>query len=104
MLSLAQRVARKEKIRIEVDPCICGKREIADLVRGLESATKQLGGESHMLRPARDPNGEVAINHPLKALQTPTFSEFIPDLAEPKSYRMVTEARAGNATQHDIGE
>ena len=82
VLHLDERISRREKVRIHVDAAVCGKCEIADLVRGLEPATQQVPTSQDMLRPGRDPIPERHVGSGLEALQPALFDQFIAEMAE----------------------
>ena len=53
-LHLVERIARREKVRVQVVAAIRRKSEIADLVCGLERATHQIAASPDMSRPWHD--------------------------------------------------
>src|SRR5438445_681187 len=53
-LHLIERIARREKVRVQVGATVRRKSEVTDLVRHLKCATHQITARSDVSRPGRD--------------------------------------------------
>jgi hypothetical protein len=58
-LHVAQRVARDQKTGAQRGVRVVYKREIADLVRDIESAARQVDAGPHVFHPGCDKGGEI---------------------------------------------
>src|SRR6266478_8547967 len=94
-LHLIERIARREKVRVEVAAAVPSKSEVTDLVRRLKRATHQIAASPDMSRPGRDYTSKVKIGPCLEALQPALFDQFVAEPAESKSGLIVAEARSG---------
>jgi len=94
-LHLIERIARREKVRVQVGAAVRRKSEVTDLVRRLKRATHQIAASPDMSRPGRDDTSKVEIGPDLEALQPALFDQFVAEPAESKSGLVVAEARSG---------
>src|SRR5260370_21417390 len=69
-LHVAQRVARDQKTRVQREVRLGYKREIADLLRHIESAARQDAAGPHVFHPGSDKVGELYISARLAKLHT----------------------------------
>ena len=103
-MRLIKRIARREKVRVQVAATVRRKSEVADLVRGLERAAHQISAGPDVLRPRQDDISKVHVGPGLEALQPALFDQVIAEPAESKAGLVVAEARAGEQAQRYIGE
>src|SRR5260370_27064187 len=61
-LHVAQRVARDQKTRVQREVRLGHKREIADLVRDIESAARQVEAGPHVFDPGGDKGGGIWVS------------------------------------------
>src|SRR6266700_3334244 len=94
-LHLIERIARREKVRVQVGAAVRRKSEVTDLVRRFKRATHQIAASPDMSRPGRDDTSKVEIGPDLEALQPALFDQFVAEPAESKSGLIVAEARSG---------
>src|ERR1700751_1011646 len=86
---------RREKVRVQVQAAVRRKREIADLVCGLELPTQQIAGSLDMFRPGHDKISKAHIGPGLEAPQSAFFDQFIAKPAESESGLVAAEMWAG---------
>src|SRR5260370_8352776 len=78
-LHVAQRVARDQKTRVHREVRFGYKREIADLVRDIESAAGKVDAGSHVLHPGGDNGGAIYRSPPLAPLPPSHYSDLTAD-------------------------
>src|SRR5438128_9472193 len=66
-LHLIERIARREKVRVQVGAAVRRKSEVTDLVRRLERATHQIAASPDVFRPRQDDISKVHIGSGLEA-------------------------------------
>jgi len=95
-LHLDERIARREKVRVQIGTAVSCKGKVANLVCGLERPTQQIAGSLDVSRPGEDLNCKVIIGPGLETLQSAFFDQIIAELAEAKPGLVVTKARASD--------
>src|SRR5882724_1373028 len=103
-LHLNERISRREKVRVQVVAAISRKGEVADFVRGIESATHQIAASLDMSCPWHDDISERHIGTGLEARQSAFFDQFIAEPTKSKAVLVVAETRSGDDAKPDIGE
>src|SRR4029077_11640483 len=103
-LYLNERIARREKGRVQVQAAVRRQGEIADLVRGLELPTQQIAASLDMFRPGHDKISKAHIGPGLEAPQSAFFDQFIAKPAESTSGCVVVEMWTGDHAKPYIGE
>ena len=104
MLHLRERIARREKVRIQVDAAVRRKGEVTNLVCRLKRATHQVAASPDMFRPGHHVNCEEHTGPGQETLQAAFFDQFIAEAAETKSGLVVAEMRSGYHAKRYIGE
>ncbi len=104
-LHLIKRIARREKVRVQLVAAERRKIRVAALGCRLERATQRITGSPDMSRPRYEDISKVHIGPGLEAPQPALFDQVIAELAESKSGLVVAEARPGDrAANPHIGE
>src|SRR5882672_5077555 len=101
---LGKRIARREKVGIQLVAAVGGVSEIADLVRRFECAAHDIAASPDMSRPGHNAISKLHISPGLETRQSAAFDEVIAELTESIYGRaIVAEARAGDHGQPYIG-
>jgi hypothetical protein len=103
-LHLAQRVARDEKVRVQVGAAVRCDSEVAVLACGFESVMHHVAAGLHVAHPAHDESGVFPISARLEAGRPALSNEIIAELAESKSRLTIAETWSGNPSERDKGE
>src|SRR5215471_3118081 len=90
-LHLHERIACRQKVRVQVHAAVCREREVADFIRGLEPAAYQITTSPDMFRPRHDVTSEHHRSLGLKPLQAAFFNQFIGELTESRSGVVIAE-------------
>src|SRR3984893_2495599 len=102
---LGKRIARREKVRVQLVAAVGGVSEVADLVCRLERAAHQIAASPDMSRPGQNAISKVHIGPGLETRQSASFDQVIAELTETIYYGLiVAEARAGDHGQPYIGD
>jgi hypothetical protein len=102
-LHLIERIAGREKVRVQVSTAVPGKSEVTELVRRLECAAYQITAGADMFRPRQDHISEDTIGPGLEALQSALLHKIAAKPAESKSGLVVAEACSGDQAKDHIG-
>src|SRR6202162_3842546 len=70
---LGKRIARREKVRVQLVAAVGGVSEVADLVCRLERAAHQIAASPDMSRPRHDDISKVHVGPGLEARQSAFF-------------------------------
>ena len=103
-LHLIERIARREKVCVQVGVAGRQKIEITALVCSLERATQQIAAIPDMSRPRNQQAPKVEIDPSLEALQPPLFDQIIAEPPESKSGLVVAEVWSSDEGKHRIGQ
>ena len=79
---LGERIARREKVRVQLVAAVGGVSEVADLVRRLERAAHQIAASPDMSRPGQNAIAKVHIGPGLETRQSAFFDQVIAELTE----------------------
>src|SRR6266446_1118049 len=102
-LRLSQRVSSRKKIGVQDVATVCGVREIADPVRGVETATLELSRCLDVSRPRNDKSPKIVIGAGLIATQSTLLYQIVTKLSKPESGLIVSETRSREYAQPYIG-
>ena len=81
---LGERIARREKVRVQLVAAVGGVSEVADLVCRLERAAHQIAAGPDMSRPGQNDIAKVHIGPGLETRQSASFDQVIAELTEAK--------------------
>ncbi len=94
---LGKRIARGEKVRVQLVAAVGGVSEIAELVCCLERAVHQIAAGADVSDPGHNAISKIHIGPGLEARQSASFDQVIAELTEAIYRRLiVAEARAGD--------
>src|SRR3982074_3350731 len=101
---LGKRIARREKVRVQLVAAVGGVSEVAQLVCRLERAAHQIAASPDMSRPGHHAISKLHMGPGREPRQSASFDQVIAELTE-AIYRgpIVPEARAGHHRQPYIG-
>src|SRR6267154_3422086 len=93
---LGKRIARREKIRVQLVAAVGGVSEVADLDCRLEGAAHQITAGPDMSRPGHNAVSKLHIGPGLETRQSASFDQVIAELTEAiYGGPIVAEARTG---------
>ena len=98
-LHLDERIARREKVRVQLIAAVGRVGEIADLVCDLEGTAHQIAASPDMSRPRQDCDRRSPCRSWPGSASAALFDQVIAEPAEAKSGLVVAEVRAGDACQ-----
>src|SRR5260221_9404699 len=90
---LGKRIARREKVRVQLVAAVGGVSEVADLVCRLECAAHQIAASADMFCPGQNDIAKVHIGHGLETRQSASFDQITAEPAE--AVRLLIRAEAG---------
>src|SRR5882724_1345448 len=94
---LGKRIARREKVRVQLVAAVGGVREVADLVCRLERAAHQIAASPDMPRPGHNAISKLHIGPGLETRQSASFDQVVAELTEAiYGGPIVAEARTGD--------
>src|ERR1700726_3742622 len=79
---LGKRIARREKVRVQLVAAVGGVSEVADLGCRLERAAHQIAASPNMSRPGQDDIAKVHIDPSPETRQSAAFDQVIAELTE----------------------
>src|ERR1700682_72316 len=91
---LGKRIARREKVRVQLVATVGGVSEVADLVCRIERAAHQIAASPDMSRPGQNAIAKVHIDPGLETRQSASFDQVIAELTEAVCRLVVAEAGA----------
>src|SRR5215210_1575318 len=94
-LHLIERIARREKVGVQVVAAVRRKSEVTHLVRGLKRATHQIAASPDMHRPWQDDISEVHEGPGQEAIQPALFDQIMAQTTKSKACLVVAEAWSG---------
>jgi len=101
---LGKRIARREKVRVQLVAAVGGVGEVAHLVCRLERAAHQVAAGPDMPGPGHDAVAEFHVGPGLETPQSASVDQVVTELAEAiYGGPVVAEARAGDHGQPYIG-
>src|SRR6267154_4466235 len=94
---LGKRIARREKVRVQLVAAAGGVSEVADLVCRLEGAAHHIAASPDMSRPGHNAVSKLHIGPGLETRQSASFDQVITELTEAiYGGPIVAEARTGD--------
>src|ERR1700737_1353673 len=97
---LGKRIARREKVRVQLVAAVGGVSEVANRVCRLEGAAHHIAASPDMSRPGHNAISKLHIGPGLETRQSASFDQVIAELTEAiYGGPIVAEARAGDHGQ-----
>ncbi len=103
-LHVAERLSRREQIRVQIVAAIRRKSEVAHLACGVESAPHHIPSGLDVLRPGQHKISKGHVGTRLVAMQPALFHQIKRKPTEAESGLIVCEVRPENHSQPDIGK
>src|SRR6202051_2369777 len=100
---LGKRIARREKVRVQLVAAVGGVSEVADLVCRLECAAHQIAASADMFCPGQNDIAKVHIGHGLETRQSASFDQITAEPAEAVCLLIGAEAGARDNAKERIG-